>query len=122
MRGSVMYRRERLGKFTNCACLFAWISTISSGLIYLALPGFAEPARAEEAALTGASSPAEIVEPGRYHRFFDHAALSTSVDFVDMIGAAQPKPISLSEIKSPHPQIEDTDVAVLRDYIRQIGT
>ena len=123
-------RRWWPGKFTNCASLIARISLVLSALIYPALLGFAQAVRAEQPELMGenhrsapgASSAASIVEPGRYHLVYDHAAHSaSSVDFMQIIDAGQPKLASLDNARSTHPQFEDADLMALHEYARQIG-
>jgi hypothetical protein len=101
----------------------AWISIFSSGLICLALHGFASAARAEEFAkhlsVYGTSFSAEIAEPDRNHQIDDHAEFFALADFVRTIDAEQPRLVSLDEARNPHHQFGDADLAALPEHARQ---
>jgi len=114
------------------ASTIRWILFFCSGLINLALFGFAQPARSEEpkliaenfSSMRGASPLAQTAELGR-DRQFHHGAFSALVDFVQSIDAEQPKPVSLKEPqnphRNPHPQFDEEAFTALRGYAQQIG-
>jgi DmsE family decaheme c-type cytochrome len=118
----------RSAKKADIASTIRWISLIWSGLIYLALFGFSQPARAEEpkligenySSVRGAPFPTKVAELARSHQLSD-GALSALVDFVQSIDAAQPKLVGFKETENPHPQFDQAAFAALREFAQQIG-
>ena len=104
-------------KFTNCASGVAWISIGLSGLVYLALLGFGQPARAD------AEQPklVNLDKAANSHPHFDDADLVALRDYAQQAGAEQPKLASIQESGSHDPHFHDADIAALRDYAQLIG-
>jgi len=103
--------------FTNCPSVVAWISTILSGLIYLALLAFIQPARADgEQPKLVSFNRAENVHP-----HFHDGDVSALNAYAHQIRSEQAKLVSIGESKSAHHHFYDPELAALRDFAQHIG-
>src|SRR5262249_27053714 len=102
---------------TNSPSVVDWISTILSGLIYLTLLAFIQPARADaEQPKLVSFNRAENVHP-----HFHDGDISALNAYAHQIRSEQAKLVSIGGSKSAHPHFHDPGLAALRDYAQHIG-